>query len=72
MPEIAGGNVAERGGARGNVVAVPTEELIAFLCDYFGFHCRRTDWNALGITDWTGIHDYEQGRRQTFLLEPAS
>jgi trehalose 2-sulfotransferase len=71
MPEVAGGKVA-RSGAGGNIIAVPTADLIAFLCDFFGFRCQPIDWNALGITDWTGIHDYEQGRRQTFLLERAS
>jgi LPS sulfotransferase NodH len=72
MPEIAGNTVARRDSAHGNVVGIPTADLIAFLCDFFGFRCHRIDWNALGITDWTGVHDYEQGRRQTFLLERAS
>ena len=72
MPEIAGNTVARRDSAGGNIVAVPTADLIAFLCDFFGFHCQPIDWNALGIIDWTGVHDYEQGRRRTFLLERAS
>ena len=72
MPEIAGGNVARRSNISGNIISIPTGDLIAFLCDFFGFRCHPVDWNALGITDWTGIHDYEQGRRQTFLLERAS
>jgi trehalose 2-sulfotransferase len=72
MPEVAGNKVPRRDSAGGNVIAIPTADLIAFLCDFFGFRCHPIDWNALGITDWTGIHDYEQGRRQTFLLERAA
>ena len=71
MPEIAGGKVARRRNISGNIISAPTGDLIAFFCDFFGFRRRRVDWNALGITDWTGVHDYEQGRRQTFLLERA-
>jgi trehalose 2-sulfotransferase len=48
---------------------VPNHELIRILCDYFDFRWRTVDWSSLGIGDWTGIHDYERGRRRTYVLE---
>jgi Methyltransferase domain len=59
----------------GAIVASPNHALIAFLCEYFRFEWRLIDWQAMGITDWTGIHDYERGRRRTYVLhrpEPAA
>lgn len=54
---------------RGAIVAAPNHELIVFLCEYFRFGWRLIDWQALGITDWSGIHDYERGRRRTYVLD---
>jgi Methyltransferase domain len=51
------------------LVATPNHELIAFLCDYYRFGLRLVDWQALDIADWTGIHDYERGRRRTYVLD---
>jgi LPS sulfotransferase NodH len=54
------------------IIAVPNHELIMLLCDYFGFQWRLVDWRALGITDWTGLHDYERGSRRTYVLNLTS
>jgi SAM-dependent methyltransferase len=54
---------------RGSVTATPNHELIAFLCEYFQFGWSEVDWQTLGITDWSGAHDYERGRRSTYVLE---
>jgi Methyltransferase domain len=53
----------------GAIIAAPNHELIVFLCEYFRFGWRLIDWQALGIADWTGIHDYERGRRRTYVLD---
>jgi len=53
----------------GAIVATPNHELIAFLCEYFRFGWRLIDWQAMGIIDWTGVHDYERGRRRTYVLD---
>jgi len=50
---------------------VPNHELIRILCDYFDFRWRVIDWRALGIGDWNSIHDYERGRRRTYVLDRA-
>jgi LPS sulfotransferase NodH len=52
--------------------AVPNHELIRILCDYFDFRWRLIDWRRLGITDWTGIHDYEGDRHRTYILDRAA
>ena len=52
--------------------AVPNHELIRILCDYFDFRWRLIDWRGLGITDWTGIHDYEGDRHRTYVLDRAA
>lgn len=52
-----------------SILAIPNHELITFFCDYFGFRWRLIDWKASGITDWTGLGDYEQDRRRTYVLE---
>lgn len=54
---------------RGLITATPNHELIVFLCEYFQFAWRQIDWQTLGIADWTGVHDYERGRRRTYVLE---
>ena len=60
------GPKAGRGSA---IYAIPNHELIRVLCNYFGFKWRAVDWHDLGITNWTGVHDYEDGRRRTYVLE---
>jgi len=55
-----------------NLICKPSHGLIALLCEVFGFHYRAIDWRAMGITDWTGLHDYERGQRRTYLLERSS
>jgi trehalose 2-sulfotransferase len=51
---------------------VPNHELIRMLCDYFDFRWQVIDWHGLGITDWTGIHDYERNRHRTYILQGVS
>jgi SAM-dependent methyltransferase len=53
----------------GLIVAAPNHDLIAFLCEYFRFAWREIDWHTMGIEDWRGIHDYERGRRRTYVLQ---
>jgi trehalose 2-sulfotransferase len=52
--------------------AVPNHELIRMLCDYFDFRWRLIDWGRLGISDWTGIRDYEGDRHRTYVLDRAA
>jgi hypothetical protein len=61
---------APKGTRRHGVIsATPNHEMITFLCEYFRFGWRQIDWQTMGIADWTGIHDYERGRRRTYVLE---
>jgi ubiquinone/menaquinone biosynthesis C-methylase UbiE len=50
------------------IVATPNHELIAFLCEYFGFEWRLIAWQTIGIIDWSSISDYGRGRRRTYVL----
>jgi LPS sulfotransferase NodH len=59
-------------GRYATVMSIPNHELIAFFCDYYDFRWRLIDWQALGLTDWIGIHDYERDRRRTYVLERIS
>jgi 2-polyprenyl-3-methyl-5-hydroxy-6-metoxy-1,4-benzoquinol methylase len=52
----------------GAIASIPNHDLMAFLSDYFHFGWRLIDWQAMGITDWSGIQDYERGRRCTYVL----
>jgi 16S rRNA G966 N2-methylase RsmD len=55
-----------------SILAIPNHELIKFFCDYFQFGWRVIDWEASGLTDWTGMNDYEQDRRRTYILERSA
>ena len=69
-PEEPAANGASR--APGSIAAVPSHELIRLLSDQFGFRLHSIGWHDLGITDWTGVHDYERGRRRTYVLDQIS
>ena len=56
----------------GQILGTPNHPLIMFLCDAFDFRWRLINWGTLGITDWTGIHDYERDQRRTYILEPIT
>jgi LPS sulfotransferase NodH len=66
-PEEPAGNAARR--PPGFIAAVPSHELIRLLSDHFGFRLNSISWHSMGITDWTGVRDYERGRRRTYLLD---
>jgi LPS sulfotransferase NodH len=51
------------------IIGRPNHELIMFLCDLFEFRWRLIDWQAMGITNWTGIHDYARDERRTYVLD---
>jgi 2-polyprenyl-3-methyl-5-hydroxy-6-metoxy-1,4-benzoquinol methylase len=51
------------------LMARPSHELIVFMCECFNFGWQFVDWQELGIAHWTGIHDYERGRRRTYVLD---
>jgi hypothetical protein len=53
----------------GAIVSTPNHELISFLCEYFRFSWRLVDWQAMAIVDWTSVHDYQRGRRCTYVLD---
>ena len=53
----------------GQVLGTPSHQLIMFLCDAFDFRWRLLDWRTMGITDWTGIHEYERDQRRVYILE---
>lgn len=54
------------------IIGYPNHQLIMFLCDTFGFKWRLVDWRAQGISDWTGIHEYERDHRRTYILDRSS
>jgi LPS sulfotransferase NodH len=53
----------------GHVLGTPNHQSIMFLCDAFEFRWRLIDWGSMGITDWTGIHEYQRDYRRTYVLE---
>jgi LPS sulfotransferase NodH len=69
-PEEPAPNAARR--LLGSIAAVPSHELIRLLADHSGFRLHPIDWHALGIADWTGVRDYERGRRRTYVLDQIS
>jgi 2-polyprenyl-3-methyl-5-hydroxy-6-metoxy-1,4-benzoquinol methylase len=58
-------------GSRGRIMSTPTHDLMAFLCES-EFQWRLIDWQAMGITDWTGIPDYARGSQRTYVLDLLS
>ncbi len=50
------------------IISTPNHDLIAFLCAP-DFRWRLSDWQALGITDWTGIQDYARNTHRTYVLD---
>jgi len=54
------------------IIGYPNHQLIMFLCDTFDFKWRLVDWRAQGISDWTGIHEYERDHRRTYILDRSS
>ena len=54
------------------IIGYPNHQLIMFLCDTFGFKWRLVDWRAQGISDWTGIHEYERDHRRTYIFDRTS
>jgi LPS sulfotransferase NodH len=68
---MAGPNAMRQNANGGNIVAMPSHNLIVFMCDFFGFRYQSIDWEAMGITDWTGVHDYRRGGRRIYVLERA-
>ena len=53
----------------GDILGAPNHPLIMFLCNAFDYRWRLVDWRTLGLTDWTGIKDYERDHRRTYVLD---
>jgi trehalose 2-sulfotransferase len=68
-PQAAEVNAMRPNANSGGIVMGPSDEAIAFLCEFFGFRCHSIDWQQIGITNWIGLHDYERGSRRTYVLE---
>jgi LPS sulfotransferase NodH len=54
-----------------SITCMPNHELVTMLCKHFGFRSHVIDWQALGITDWAGLGDYERNQRRTYRLHRA-
>jgi Methyltransferase domain len=52
-----------------SILSVPNHELITFFCDYFKFRWRLIIGKEVVLSDWTGLNDYKQDQRRTYLLE---
>jgi trehalose 2-sulfotransferase len=55
-------------GSNGAITSTPNHELITFLCES-DFRWRLIDWQAMGVTDWTGVQDYATDRHRTYVLD---
>jgi LPS sulfotransferase NodH/2-polyprenyl-3-methyl-5-hydroxy-6-metoxy-1,4-benzoquinol methylase len=55
-------------GRNSMILATPNHQLVTFLCQS-EFRWRLIDWQAMGVTDWTGIQDYARDRRRTYVLD---
>jgi trehalose 2-sulfotransferase len=62
----------ERKWRSASIVAIPNHRIISMMCECYGFQPRLIDWQALGITNWVGIGDYEHDRRRTYVLDRIS
>jgi hypothetical protein len=54
------------------LVGYPNHQFIMLLSDAFGLKWRLVDWRAQGISDWTGIHEYERDHRRTYIFDRSS
>jgi Methyltransferase domain len=63
---------AKPAGRYNSVLSIPNHELITFFCDYFKFHWRLINGKTIALSDWTGLADYEQDHRRTYLLERSA
>jgi trehalose 2-sulfotransferase len=57
-----------RKGRDARIMSIPNHELIDFFCE-FEFRWRLVDWQAMGITDWTGVQDYARDTHRTYVLD---
>jgi hypothetical protein len=55
-----------------SILSVPNHELITFFCDYFKFRWRLINGKDVAVSDWTGLSDYKQDQRRTYLLERSA
>lgn len=53
------------------LVGAPSHAMIALLAKFFKFRLQPVDWTTLGITNWTGLEDYANGQRRTYVLASA-
>jgi 2-polyprenyl-3-methyl-5-hydroxy-6-metoxy-1,4-benzoquinol methylase len=54
------------------VVAWPTQSLIEFLFQQYGFPLKKLDWHAAGIEDWTALADYKLSQRLSYIVTMRS
>jgi Methyltransferase domain len=70
LKQRSGEEIAQKFKGRSNsILSIPNHELVTFFCDYFGFSWRLILAKSSELSDWTGLDDYEQDRRRTYLLE---
>jgi hypothetical protein len=50
------------------IIGLPSPRMIEIFTEFFGYSLSAVDWHALGITDWTGVEDYRDERRRTYVL----
>ena len=50
------------------IISCPSHDLIVYLCEP-AFRWRLVDWQAMGITDWTGVQDYARDLHRTYVLD---
>ena len=53
------------------VVAVPTDRVVRFLLEAYGFRVRTIDWHRAGVGDWEHLCDYRTRQRMSYVAEPA-
>jgi hypothetical protein len=73
LKQRSGEELSEKSKSRSNsILSIPNHELITFFCDYFQFNWREVLGKTSKLSDWTGLDDYEQDRRRTYLLERSA
>jgi hypothetical protein len=55
-----------------SILSIPNHELITFFCDYFKFRWRLINGKEVALSNWTGLGDYKQDQRRTYLLERSA
>jgi hypothetical protein len=71
-PTDPGRAIAATEGATRALVGLPSPSALRMLLRHAGYDFEFVDWAARGITDWSTLEDYRDGRRVTVRATPRT